>query len=58
MQRIPAVGTQAFIQGGASAKQKKALVRSLAGSWGALAAQFGGSHLVDKCFDFAVRVGA
>ncbi len=30
-------------------------MRALGGSWAALAAEFGGSHLVMKCFDFAVR---
>jgi hypothetical protein len=41
--------------GPASAKQKRAVVRALGGAWPALACEFASSHLVEKCFDFAVR---
>ena len=33
-------------------------MRALSGSWGALAAEYGSSHLVEKCFDIAVRCAA
>ena len=45
---------EALLEGPASAKQKARLLRALAGSWAALAAEFGASHLVEKCYANAV----
>lgn len=46
---------EALIEGPAPNKQKKRLLKALRGSWAALAAEFGGSHLVEKCYSWAVR---
>ncbi len=46
---------EALVTGAASAKQKARLLRALHGRWAGLAAEFGGSHLVEKCFAAAVR---
>lgn len=46
------------MQGRASAKQKRSLVRALSGAWPVLACEFASSHLVEKCFDFAVCLQA
>ena len=45
---------EALVAGAASAKQKARLLRALHGRWAGLAGEFGGSHLVEKCFAAAV----
>lgn len=46
---------EAFIVGEAPAKLKRKLVRSLRGHYGAVASRPGGSHVVEKIFNWAVR---
>ena len=46
---------EALVAGAASGKQKARLLRALHGRWAGLAAEFAGSHLVEKCFAAAVR---
>ena len=47
---------EALAAGAASGKQKGRLLRALHGRWAGLAAEFAGSHLVEKCFAAAVRL--
>ena len=49
---------EALVAGAASGKQKARLLRALHGCWAGLAAEFAGSHLVEKCFAAAVRLGS